>query len=90
MEPPRNHWWHVPLYLTPRGAGTGPIPAGQVTFELDFDLIDHRLVIIASDGRTRTLALPGLSVADFYRAVLYSSPRSASSLTSWRSLTACR
>ena len=38
MEPPRNHWWHAPLYLTPRGAGTGPIPAGQVTFELDFDL----------------------------------------------------
>jgi len=69
-EPPRNHWWHAPLYPTPRGAGTGPVAAGRVTFSIDFDLIDHQLVILASDGRRRTLPLPGLSVAAFYIAVM--------------------
>jgi hypothetical protein len=69
-EPPRNHWWHAPLYTTPRGAGTGPIPSGAITFEMNFDLIDHQLVIAASDGRTRTVDLPGLSVASFYERVM--------------------
>jgi uncharacterized protein DUF5996 len=68
-EPPRNHWWHAPLYVTPRGAGTGPIPAGHSTFDMNFDLIDHQLVVVTSDGRQRTIALSGLSVADFYSAV---------------------
>ncbi len=38
-EPPRNHWWHAPLYPTPRGVGTGPVAAGRVTFSIDFNLI---------------------------------------------------
>ena len=23
-SPPRNHWWHVTLYVSPRGLTTGP------------------------------------------------------------------
>jgi hypothetical protein len=69
-EPPRNHWWHVPLYLNPRGAGTGPIPSGELTFEIDFDFIEHQLVIVTSDGRRRIIDLPGLSVAVFYSRVM--------------------
>lgn len=23
LSPPRNHWWHVTLYVTPRGMTTG-------------------------------------------------------------------
>ena len=69
-EPPRNHWWHAPLYPTPRGASTGPVAAGRLTFSIEFDFIDHQLVMLTSDGRRGTLALPGLSVAAFYAAVL--------------------
>ena len=69
-EPPRNHWWHVPLYLNPRGTGTGPIPGGGLTFEIDFDFIEHQLVIMTSDGRRRIIDLPGLSVAAFYNRVM--------------------
>src|SRR5262249_32272620 len=62
-----NHSWHVPLYLTARGLTTTPIPHGSRTFEIDFDFIDHRLVIESSDGGTETLRLAPRTVADFYR-----------------------
>jgi hypothetical protein len=28
LVPPRNHWWHVTLYVTERGLSTGPMPYG--------------------------------------------------------------
>jgi len=34
-----NHWWHVTLYVTSRGLTTGPIPDGQRTFQIGFDLV---------------------------------------------------
>ena len=64
--PPVNHSWHVTLYVTARGLGTSPIPYGARTFEIDFDFIDHRLVVRASDGRTTGFALEPQSVATFY------------------------
>ncbi len=45
-----NHWWQVPLYVTSRGLTTSPIPYGARSFQIDFDFIDHRLVILTSDG----------------------------------------
>jgi len=68
--PMRNHWWQVPLYVTPRGLTTSAIPHGRRSFEIAFDLIDHRLRIDSSDGRRRGLALEPRSVADFYWAVM--------------------
>jgi len=65
-----NHSWHVALYVTARGLTTSPIPDGTRTFQIDFDLIDHVLRISDSDGAQRQFALPGLSVARFYAAVM--------------------
>ncbi|MGO8920367.1 MAG: DUF5996 family protein [Stellaceae bacterium] len=65
-----NHWWQVPLYVTARGLTTSPMPYGTRSFQIDFDFIDHRLVIAASDGRTESFALAPRSVADFYREVM--------------------
>jgi Family of unknown function (DUF5996) len=62
-----NHSWHVPLYLTARGLTTTPIRYDPRMFQIDFDFIDHRLLIQASDGATRSIALKPRSVADFYR-----------------------
>lgn len=59
-----NHSWHVPLYVTARGLTTSTIPPG---FQMDFDFIDHELIISASDGGVRSVALRPRSVADFYR-----------------------
>ena len=65
-----NHSWHVTLYVTSRGLTTSPIPYGEKTFELDFDFIDHRLVIETSGGDVRFIELRPRSVADFYSEVM--------------------
>jgi hypothetical protein len=67
LAPMQNHWWQVVLYLTARGFGTSPIPHGEQTFEVDFDFLDHRLLVRTSDGRAETLPLEPRTVADFYR-----------------------
>ena len=53
LSPWLNHGWHVPLYVNSRGLGTSPIHAGRRVFEIDFDLVDHRLVIRTPDVRRR-------------------------------------
>lgn len=65
-----NHSWQVTLYLTARGLTTSPIPHGHRIFQIDFDFIDHRLKIDASDGAQRQLSLRPQSVADFHAAVI--------------------
>jgi hypothetical protein len=65
-----NHSWHVTLYVTPRGLTTSPIPYGEREFQIDFDFIDHALLIQTSDGETRRLALEPRSVAEFYDALM--------------------
>jgi hypothetical protein len=62
-----NHSWHAALYVTARGLSTSPIPHDARIFEIEFDFIDHVLVVRASDGQTRTMALRPRSVADFHR-----------------------
>jgi uncharacterized protein DUF5996 len=61
-----NHWWQVPFYVSCRGLTTSPIPYGTRTFQIDFDFIDHRLVIQTSDGAIESFPLEPRSVADFY------------------------
>jgi hypothetical protein len=65
-----NHSWHVPLYVTPRGLTTSRIPHGARAFAIDFDFIDHRLVVETSDGGVRVLPLRPQPVADFHAAVM--------------------
>jgi Family of unknown function (DUF5996) len=65
--PPRNHWWHVPLYLDVRGLSTRPMRHNGVSFQIDFDFIDHRLVVCTERGESESFRLrDGLSVADFH------------------------
>jgi hypothetical protein len=65
--PPVNHWWHTTLYVSPRGVTTTLIPALPRAFEIEFDFIDHWLVIRSNDGNTRRMELRPRSVASFYR-----------------------
>jgi Family of unknown function (DUF5996) len=66
LSPYVNHWWQVPLYVSPRGLTTTAIPYRDDNFECEFDFIDHVLVIRKSDGASRTLKLRPKSVADFH------------------------
>jgi uncharacterized protein DUF5996 len=67
LSPLVNHWWHSALYVTARGLATPAIPYYDRSFELEFDFIDHRLMLRTSDGSSRALPLAPRSVADFYR-----------------------
>lgn len=66
LAPPENHWWHTTLYVTPRGLTTSAVPTGERTFAVEFDFIDHQLVVRTSDGESRTMTLGPRTVADFY------------------------
>jgi hypothetical protein len=72
LSPFENHWWHVTLYVTARGLTTSPIPYQDRTFEVDFDFIDHNLLIQTSDGTLKTMPLISRSVADFYQEFMTS------------------
>ncbi|WP_210513583.1 DUF5996 family protein [Hymenobacter terricola] len=67
LSPMLNHWWQVPLYVTPRGLSTGPMPYAAGSCEVVFDFRAHQLRVHTSDGRAHQMALEPVSVADFYR-----------------------
>jgi hypothetical protein len=64
---PRNHWWNVTLYVDVRGLTTRRMHAQDgVVFQIDFDFVEHRLVVRTNRGQTESFALvDGLSVAAF-------------------------
>lgn len=70
LSPFEPQWAHVPLYLTARGLTTSPVPSGLRTFDAEFDLVAHQLVLRASDGGSEVIALRPRSVAEFYRDVM--------------------
>jgi hypothetical protein len=65
-----SHWWNVPLYVTARGLTTSLVPAGARGFQVDFDLLDHRLDVLVADGSRRSIELAPMPVADFHRQVM--------------------
>jgi len=70
QSPLVNHWWNVTFLVTPRGLTTGSIPYLSRSFQIDFDFIDHQLVILTDDGTERKIALRSQSVADFYNELM--------------------
>src|ERR1039458_24483 len=70
LSPRVNHWWEVPLYVNSRGLTTSAIPYRGEIFEVQFDFIDHKLIIQTSWGSSKILSLKPQSVADFYAAFM--------------------
>jgi hypothetical protein len=70
LSPLVNHWWEVPLYVNARGLTTSPIVYSRGIFEIQFDFIDHQLIIETSENTKRVVPLKPRSVADFYREVM--------------------
>jgi hypothetical protein len=64
-----NHSWHVSLYLSARGLTTSPIRYDPRVFQIDFDFIDHKLLIQTADGPMKSMPLEPRPVADFYRSL---------------------
>jgi hypothetical protein len=70
LTPWLNHSWHVTLYVTARGLGTGPIPLDGRDLAIEFDFIDHVLWLRTSDGHVRQVMLRPVAVAEFYGEVM--------------------
>jgi len=70
---PQNHWWHSALRVSARGlASPGPLCDGERVLDVEFDLVDHVLVV-RSQGRTVAAPLLSRTVHAFYdeyRAIL--------------------
>jgi Family of unknown function (DUF5996) len=65
-----NHWWQVPLYVSPRGLTTGAIPYRDAVFDIEFDFVTQDLAIRHSDGSRRSVPLAAKPVAEFYGEAL--------------------
>ena len=83
LAPPLNHSWSIAFQVTPRGLSTRTLPYQDRTFSIQFDFIEHQLVIHASNDETRTLALRPRTVADFYREVMMTLDRMGLPVKIW-------
>jgi hypothetical protein len=70
LTPPVNHWWNITLYITPRGLTTSAMYYKGRYLQIDFDFIDHLLLIQTTDYSTKSIALRPRSVADFYQETM--------------------
>src|SRR5258708_33889495 len=70
LAPDEPQWAQVPLYPTARGLSTSAMPWAEGTIDIEFDLIDHELVIRASHGALARVHLVERSVAEFYSEVM--------------------
>src|SRR5712691_5980754 len=54
LNPLINHWWEVPLYVSPRGFATSSIPYARGIFEVEFDFLG--VPADSNQRRNRTIA----------------------------------
>jgi hypothetical protein len=69
LTPTVNHFWNVTFHLTAHGVATPALHAGGKTFDVELDLVEHRVVIRTGDGEVRVHELRPMAVADFHRDV---------------------
>ncbi len=72
LAPLVNHWWNVTLYVTPRGLTTSAMPYNDRLIRIDFDFIDHIVLIETTDGSTKSISLRPRPVAEFYQEMMTS------------------
>jgi Family of unknown function (DUF5996) len=67
-----NHSWHVALRVTASGLTSGLIPSEAGSLQIDFDFIDHRLLIrlCEAEADVRSIPLEPQTTAAFYRKVM--------------------
>ena len=70
LTPKVNHWWNTTLYVSPRGLTTSTMHYNGRLLQIDFNFIDHQLIIETTDGPAKTIDLRPRSVADFYQQTM--------------------
>lgn len=83
LTPRVNHWWNVPLYVSPHGLTTSLIPYDSRHFDMEFDFLANQLVIRTSDSKSAAVALAPRSVSDFYHETMASLRSLGIEVTIW-------
>ena len=65
-----NHGWQVTYRVTPRGLRTQMIHGPGGAFELEFDLVGHRLLLVDLGGEAGAISLRPSTCAAFYDGVM--------------------
>ena len=63
LHPWLNHGWHVALRMTPRGAITRSLPAGDRHFAVELDFLDGAIRIECDNGSQSALPVAGKTIA---------------------------
>jgi len=71
LTPPINHGWNVTLYPTIRGFTTSPMAHGSLMLQIDFEFLDHALLIATSEGDQTVIPLRPMTVAAFYERLMH-------------------
>jgi hypothetical protein len=67
LAPVQPNWLFSALLLAARGVTTGPMPCGQRSVQATLDVFSSELIVEASDGRSRRIALvPARTVAEIF------------------------
>jgi len=83
LMPAINHTWGVTLYPTVRGFTTSPMPYGTRMLQIDFDFIEHVLVIETNGGARSVIALKPITVSEFYSSVMAELDRLGTPVRIW-------
>ena len=70
LSPPINHYWHSTLYVSASGLSTSTIPYRDGAFELEFDFVNHQLLVVTSWTPVKSVALEDRSVKSFYQELM--------------------
>lgn len=70
LSPWVNHSWGSVLYVSPRGLTTSPIYYDGYSFEIEFNFIEHKLVVSTSQGDKISFGLKTMPVSEFYRKTM--------------------
>jgi hypothetical protein len=67
LHPWFNHGWHVALRITPRGAITRSLPAGERHFTVELDFLDGAIRVECETGAQEGLPVAGKRIAEVHR-----------------------
>ena len=69
LHPWVNHGWHVTLRMTPRGAVTRSLPAGERQFAVELDFLDGAIRVECDNGSQSELPVAGRTIAEVHGAL---------------------
>ena len=69
LHPWVNHSWHLALRMTPRGAITRSLPAGERQFAVELDFLEAAIRVECDNGSQSALPVAGKPIAEVHAAL---------------------